>query len=86
MEFVNKERFSNFVSKKAKYDAYDLVGFMKLEEECMKELIESARNGNSFYELRGHETRSGHAESISFEYTYDYNEELDEVLNEKITF
>jgi len=54
-------------------------------EEYVKEIIESARQEN-IYELSSHETKSGNPVDVHFKYTYDYNEELDELTNETITF
>ena len=54
-------------------------------EEYIKEIIEAARQ-ESIYELSSHETKSGNPVDVHFKYEYDYNEELDEMTNEVITF
>lgn len=79
MEFKNVEVFEEFIKRNVKADYYDM-------EEYKKDLINKAYEGNTFYELGSHETKSKHAESISFDYAYEYDEELDERTYEAITF
>lgn len=78
MEIKNVEEFESFIKNNVKVEQYDI-------EEYKKELIEKAQQGSVFYELGSYETKSGHAESISFGYTYDYDEELDQMTSETIT-
>lgn len=78
-KIINLKRFYDFIVKNAKSKN---VVF----EEYLKDLIEKTSEGHSGYELKSSETKSGHAEVIDFEYTYDYDEESDEISNEVITF
>lgn len=54
-------------------------------EEYVKEIIEAARQEN-IYELSSQETKSGNPADIHYKYEFEYDEELDEVVNETITF
>lgn len=79
MEMVNVETFKKWVMKNVKFEEIKV-------ELYVEDLIQHVQGGKSSYELGSYETKSGHAESIDFDHDYQYDEELDELSNETITF
>lgn len=77
----NVNRFHNFIEMNSIFEV-DEVNMGAYEAR----LFTRAQQGKTSYELGSYETKSGHAESIDFDYTYNYNEELDEITNQIITF
>lgn len=81
-KLVNLKELYNFVNSNYKSD---YINF----EEIIKEVIETAmtKGGPNYsYELGSHETKSGNAETINFDYDFEYDEEEGESTNHTITF
>lgn len=79
MKIVNVKEFEDFINNKTKAETINM-------DEFKKDLIKRAEEGHENYELGSHETKSGRPENIAFERSFNYNEELDELSNDKITF
>ncbi|MBW8350795.1 hypothetical protein K0H71_15265 [Bacillus sp. IITD106] len=75
-KLIDLRFFYNFIESNMKADYIDF-------EECLKDLIAS---GEGPYELGPSATKSGNPETISYEVSYDYDEEKDEVSNYTIEF
>lgn len=77
ISFINIKRLYDFEAKNVKAKSI-------IFEEVVKEVIRCAYVETD-YELGRHETKSGNPEALSFDYSFDYDEE-DEISNRKIVF
>ena len=83
IEIRNFKRFYDFINRSHRGQFNDV-------EECLKQLLGVHMKKGSYelgsYELGRFETTTGHAETIDYDYLSDYDEELDEIVNEMIVF